>query len=91
MNVPQKGGEELFDHYHTAEGLDALHQVIMDAKARQAEGEAAGPDAWTKILDPKEAIRSRVFPVLQDEKQRLESALAEVRANRLDGTQFDFV
>ncbi|KAG9047711.1 hypothetical protein FS837_001675 [Tulasnella sp. UAMH 9824] len=71
-------GDRIFRQYHAAEGIDALHQVVAEGKARKAAGESPGKDAWTRVLEPKEAIRARVVPVLRSEKARLEAALAEL-------------
>ncbi|KAG9017946.1 hypothetical protein FRB90_000072 [Tulasnella sp. 427] len=73
-------GDRIFRQYHAAEGIDTLHQVVAEAKARKAAGDAPGQDAWKRVLEPKEAIRARVVPVLRNEKARLEAALAELEA-----------
>lgn len=52
--------------------------MVSEGKARKAAGEPPGKDAWTRVLEPKEAIRARVVPVLRGEKARLEAVLAEV-------------
>lgn len=75
----QEEGDRIFRQYHAAEGIDALHQVVAEAKARKANEETPGKDAWTRVLEPKEAIRARTVPVLRKEQARLEAVLAEVR------------
>ncbi len=56
-----------------------MHQVVAEGRDRVAAGEPFPKDAWTKVMEPKTAIRAKVVPTLQDEKARLESILAEVR------------
>lgn len=56
--------------------------MVGEAKARKASGEPTGKDSWTRVLEPKEAIRARVVPVLRDEKERLEKILAEVCSHK---------
>ncbi|KIO25831.1 hypothetical protein M407DRAFT_24788, partial [Tulasnella calospora MUT 4182] len=51
---------------------------VAEGKARKAAGEPPGKDAWTRVLEPKEAVRARVVPVLRSEKARLEAVLAEL-------------
>lgn len=68
----------MFQKYKAAQGIDALHQVILEARARKAGGEAPGKDAYIQGLEPRAAVRARVIPVLQTEKERLEAVLAEV-------------
>ncbi|KAG8854439.1 hypothetical protein FRB96_007501 [Tulasnella sp. 330] len=73
-------GETVLLHYNAARGIDELHQTVLDAKTRAATGEEPGMDTWRGTLDPNSAVRVRVTPVLQEEKQRLETVLAELEA-----------
>jgi Nnf1 len=59
--------------------VDILHQVVTDARARRQRGETPGPDRWREDLQPRAAVRARVIPALERERDLLRTRLAEVR------------
>ena len=58
--------------------LDRLHAVVTEAKQRQSEG-YTGDDVWREDLKPDGAARAKILPLLEEERERLEAQLAEVR------------
>jgi Nnf1 len=59
--------------------VDILHRVVTEARARRQRGETPGPDRWRADLQPGEAVRARVIPGLERERDLLRARLAEVR------------
>lgn len=87
------------------EGIDAISVVVADAKEALAKAQAEGKetihpkDAWNPDILPRAAVHAVTVPLLEAERVRLESEIAEVspcrheRASlsnnppqRLDGT-----
>lgn len=59
--------------------LDRLHGVVTEAKRRKAEG-YSGKDVWSEDIKPDAAVRGKVMPLLEEERDRLKAQLEEVRA-----------
>jgi len=74
-------------NYKAAEGIDRLYQVIQEARVRKDTDERPGKDIWIPGLEPRAAVRTRVIPVLQTEKERLEILLAQLEADSGELTQ----
>ena len=57
--------------------LDRLHAVVTEARQRKAEG-YTGKDIWKEDLKPDAAVRAKIVPLLEDERDRLKAQLEEV-------------
>jgi hypothetical protein len=60
------------------DGLDELGAISKEAKARQQAGGYNGKDVWRDDLAPRDAVRARTIPLLENERVRLEQELKEV-------------
>jgi hypothetical protein len=67
----------LLKDYDIKENIDTLHQVVLEAQERKARGETR-QDVWKEGLQPKDAIRARIYPVLEAEAERLREMLKKV-------------
>ncbi|TFY66329.1 hypothetical protein EVG20_g4757 [Dentipellis fragilis] len=74
---------ELFATYDVKNNVDKLHEVVTEARARKRRGET-GKDVWREDLDPRSAVRARVVPVLEAERDRLKDQLAKMRKQNLE-------
>ncbi|TFK39969.1 hypothetical protein BDQ12DRAFT_704868 [Crucibulum laeve] len=68
---------KLFKDYNVQENIDILHNVVKEAKEREAAGEATH-DMWREDIEPRTAVAARTVPVLEAEVKRLRESLAEV-------------
>ena len=73
----QENCEELFKKYNVKENLDNLHAVVTAARVRK-QTEYNGKDVWREDLQPRAAVRARTIPVLEKERDRLRTELAQV-------------
>jgi len=55
-----------------------FHQTIVEARARKTADPETVKDVWKENIDPKTAVRARLVPVLQSERDRLRAVLADV-------------
>ncbi|KAA1475502.1 hypothetical protein DENSPDRAFT_866962 [Dentipellis sp. KUC8613] len=69
---------ELFATYDVKNNVDKLHEAVTEARARKRRGET-GKDVWREDLDPRSAVRARVVPVLEAERDRLKDQLTKMR------------
>lgn len=57
--------------------LDRLHAVVTEARQRKEEG-YTGKDVWKEDLKPDAAVRARIVPLLEEERDRLKAQLETV-------------
>ena len=62
--------------------VDTLHAVVTEARARKKAG-YTGKDVWREDIQPSAAVRARIIPILEAEKERLKAQLEEVRIPRV--------
>jgi len=71
------GCEDLLKKLDVKPNLDKLHAVVTDARQRKAEG-YAGKDIWKEDLKPDAAVRAKLVPLLEGERDRLKAQLEEL-------------
>lgn len=81
---------KLYEQYEVQKNLDTLHQVVTEARARRQQqrqqggdssdaGGGSGKDTWRADLQPRAAVRARMIPALERERDLLRARLADVR------------
>lgn len=66
------------------EGINELAVVSKEAKHRLLAGVYDGKDVWRENIAPRDAVRARTIPLLEDERDRLQRELAEVYVATLE-------
>jgi hypothetical protein len=86
---------KLYEQYEVQKNLDTLHQVVTEARARRqrqrqqgsdssdAGGGGGGKGIWRADLQPRAAVRARMIPALERERDLLRARLADVRSSFL--------
>lgn len=69
--------EELLKRLDVKPNLDRLHAVVVEAKKRKAQG-YTGKDIWKEDLKPDAAVRAKLVPLLEEERDRLKAQLEEL-------------
>ncbi|EPQ56650.1 hypothetical protein GLOTRDRAFT_75457 [Gloeophyllum trabeum ATCC 11539] len=77
--------DELLAEYNAKEKIDILHAVVTEARARRhmGGGEAKRKDLWREDLQPRQAVRARTIPVLEQEVERLRRTLRDLEERNL--------
>ncbi len=78
QSCSQRDLEKLFNEYNVRENIDNLHQIVLEAKDRNASGDSR-KDSWKEDLDPRVAVSARTIPRLEAEAQQLRERLVAVR------------
>ncbi|GJE93303.1 hypothetical protein PsYK624_094620 [Phanerochaete sordida] len=77
------GCEDLLKKLDVKPNLDKLHTVVTEARKRQAQG-YEGKDVWKEDLKPDAAVRAKIVPMLEEERDRLRAQLEELdQRNRI--------
>ncbi|KAH9926299.1 uncharacterized protein BXZ73DRAFT_102980 [Epithele typhae] len=69
--------EELLKKYNVKENIDNLHAVVTAARERKRR-EYDGKDVWREDLQPRAAVRARMIPMLETERDRVRAELAQL-------------
>lgn len=75
----QNGCEDLLKKLDAKPNIDRLHAVVTEARSKKQAG-YTGNDVWREDLHPSAAARAQIIPLLEEERERLKSQLAEVSA-----------
>ncbi|PSR74069.1 hypothetical protein PHLCEN_2v10141 [Hermanssonia centrifuga] len=76
----QNGCEDLLKKLDAKPNIDRLHAVVTEARAKKQAG-YTGSDIWREDLHPSAAARAQIIPLLEEERERLKSQLAEAGKN----------
>jgi hypothetical protein len=88
--VNKTNTNKLYEQYEVQKNLDTLHQVVTEARARRQQQRQHGSDpsdaggskdTWRADLQPRAAVRARMIPALERERDLLRARLADVRSS----------
>ncbi len=77
--VQQGDTNKLFEQYDVQDHIDELHGVVTGARTRRRQAEPPSADRWREDLQPREAVRARTNPTLEEQRDMLRARLAQVR------------
>ncbi|KAH7922604.1 hypothetical protein BV22DRAFT_1131311 [Leucogyrophana mollusca] len=67
--------ENAFIESNVKDGINILHAVVSEARARKQRGEIGGKDIWRDGLSPRAAVRAQTVRVMQSEVEKLRATL----------------
>jgi hypothetical protein len=78
LSALKKNCAEILKDNDAQARIDEFDAVIVDARLRRRASAPVPPDAWREDLTPRQAVRARTVPLLEQERDRLKGYLAQV-------------